>query len=102
MARALKNGGWLDNDHIYLTQELLRKQFPLIDGLQSSLLCQNDGFVPIQGEGMYKYSTIQLHITTLQHYVMTIIIIIDHLLYKVSKFIILVVTIGSHQWRIER
>ena len=43
---------------------LLRKQFPLIDGLQSSLLCQNDGFVPIQGEGMYKHSTILLHITT--------------------------------------
>ena len=100
MARALKNGGWLDDDHIYLTQELLRKQFPLIDGLQSTLLCQNDGFVPIQGEGMYKYSTIQLHITTLQqkfNYAMTIIIIIDHLLYKVSNFIILVVTIGSHQ-----
>ena len=90
MARALKNRGWLDDDHIYLAQELLRKLFSLIDGLQSSLLCQNDGFVPIQGEGMYKYGTIQLHITT-------IIIIIDHLLYKVSKFIILVVTIGSHQ-----
>ena len=66
MAQVLKNGDWLSDDHIYLAQELLRKQFPLIDGLQSSLLCQNDGFVPIQGEGMYKYSTILLYITTLQ------------------------------------
>ena len=66
MARSLKNGDWLGDDHIYLAQELLRKQFPLIDGLQSSLLCQNDGFVPIQDEGMYKYSTILLHITILQ------------------------------------
>ena len=79
MAIVLKNGDWLSDDHIYLAQELLRKQSPLLDGLQSSLLCQNDGFVPTQGEGMYKYSTFLLYITTLQqkvNYVMTIVIII--------------------------
>ena len=27
---------------MYLAQALLKKQFPLLDGLQSSLLCQND------------------------------------------------------------
>lgn len=59
MARALKDGDWLGDDHVYLAQALLKKQFPLLDGLQSSLLCQNDGFVPIQGEGMYKYSTLR-------------------------------------------
>ena len=56
MARALKNGDWLSDEHIYLAQELIRKQFPNIQGLQSTLLCQNDGFVPIQGEGMYLHA----------------------------------------------
>ena len=45
MARSLKNGDWLGNDHIYLSQELLRKQFPHIDQLQLSLLCQDDWFI---------------------------------------------------------
>ena len=51
MARTLKNGDWLSDEHIQLAQELLRKQFPDLDGLQSSLLCQNEGFIPIQSEG---------------------------------------------------
>ena len=51
MASAVKNGNWFGDDHIHLAQELLRKQFPLIDGLQSTLLSQNDGFVPIHNEG---------------------------------------------------
>ena len=94
MARALKNGDWLSDDHIYLAQELLRKQFPHIDGLQSSLLCQNNGFVPIEGEGMCKYSTIILY-PIAYHYFTTKIMFL--FIYKVSKFIILVDTIGSHQ-----
>ena len=62
MARDLKNGDWLGDDHVYLAQELIRKQFPHIDGLQSTLLCQNDGFIPIQAEGMCanNYSTVLL------------------------------------------
>lgn len=55
MARILKNGDWLSDEHIQLAQELLRKQFPHLDGLQSSLLCQNDGFIPIQSEGTMKF-----------------------------------------------
>ena len=62
MARALKNGDWLGDDHVYLAQALLKKH---LDGLQSSLLCQNDGFVPIQGEGMYKYSTLRQNLILL-------------------------------------
>lgn len=58
MARTLKNGDWLSDDHVYLAQELIRKQFPHVQGLQSTLLCQNDGFVPIQAEGMYYTNTI--------------------------------------------
>ena len=52
MIRNLKNGGWLDDQHIQLAQELLREQFPTIDGLQSSLLGQTDGFIPVQTEGI--------------------------------------------------
>ncbi len=51
MASAVKNENWLGDDHIHLAQELLRKQFPLIDWLQSTLLSQNDGFVPVHYEG---------------------------------------------------
>ena len=51
MAKTLKNGDWLGDDHIYLAQALLKEQFPFIDGLQSTLLCQDDGFIPIQSEG---------------------------------------------------
>lgn len=54
MAKTLKNGDWFNDDHIYLAQELIKKQFPYVGGLQSTLLCQNDGFVPIQAEGIYK------------------------------------------------
>ena len=52
MIRNLKNGGWLDDQHIQLAQELLREQFPTIDSLQSSLLGQTDGFIPVQTEGI--------------------------------------------------
>ena len=52
MIRNLKNGGWLDDQHIQLAQDLLREQFPTIDGLQSTLLGQNDGFIPVQREGI--------------------------------------------------
>ena len=50
MAKSVKNGVWLSDDHIQLAQEVLKKQFPHLDGLQSTLLCQNDGFIPVQSE----------------------------------------------------
>ena len=52
MIRNLKNGGWLDDQHIQLAQDLLREQFPTIDGLQSTLLGQTHGFIPVQTEGI--------------------------------------------------
>ena len=51
MTKTLQNGDWLTDDHIRLAQNLLRNQFPGIDDLQSPLLSQNDGFVPVQAEG---------------------------------------------------
>ncbi len=95
MTSALKNGDWLGPNHIYLAQELLRKQFPLIDGLKSTL-SQNDGFVPIQNEGI---NTCKIIISYSISYTIMIMqkIIVHFLSCKVSRFIILVVTIGLHQ-----
>ena len=39
-----------------LAQDLLKNQFPHIDGLQSTLLCQNDGFIPVATEGTVIYT----------------------------------------------
>lgn len=53
MEKTLKNGGWLTDEHVQLAQEILKDQFPHVDGFQSPLLVQNDGFVPVQGEGKH-------------------------------------------------
>jgi len=45
--KTLKSGGWLTDEHIHPAQEILKDQFPHIDGFQSPLLAQNDGFVPV-------------------------------------------------------
>ena len=55
MEKTLKNGGWLSDEHIELAQEILKDQFPNIDGFQSPLLSENDGFVAVQGEGKYLF-----------------------------------------------
>ena len=43
MEETLKSGGWLTDEHIDLAQEILKDQFPHVDGFQSPLLAQNDG-----------------------------------------------------------
>ena len=67
MEKTLKNGEWLSDDHIELAQEVLKKQFPHVDGLQSPLLAQNDGFVPVEGEG--NYCTLRLFIVIIFIYI---------------------------------
>ena len=52
MKEILKNGEWLTDEHILLSQELLSIQFPQIDGLQLPLLAENDGFSPVQNEAI--------------------------------------------------
>ena len=34
-------------------QDILKDQFPHVDGFQSPVLAQNDGFIPVQGEGKH-------------------------------------------------
>ena len=56
-------GEWLTDDHMFYAQELLRMQFPTIDGWQSTLLAQNNGYLPA------KMDTIQIHIVSDSHWV---------------------------------
>ena len=34
MEKTLKSGGWLTDEHIHLAQEILKDQFPHVDGFQ--------------------------------------------------------------------
>lgn len=45
-------GHELTDEDISLAHNILQKQFPHIDGLQSPLLSQTNGFIPIQHEGI--------------------------------------------------
>jgi len=40
----LLKGEWLGDEHIHLSQSLLKAQFPHVNGLQSTLLSENDSF----------------------------------------------------------
>ena len=44
MKEILVKGGQLTDEHIHLTQQLLKKKFPHLDGLQSTLLSETDDF----------------------------------------------------------
>ena len=44
MKDALLRGSWLNDEHITLALNILRLQFPSIDGFQSLLLAQTGGF----------------------------------------------------------
>ena len=56
---AIENNEMLNDKHIQAAQNLMKKQFPQLGGLQSTLLCQNKGFssaIKSHGalqEGMY-------------------------------------------------
>jgi len=63
MKDILNNGEWLTDEHVVLSQELLRNQFPHINGLQSPLLSENDGFSPVANEA------IQIHYVNGDHWV---------------------------------
>ena len=52
MKEILVKGGQLTDEHIHLAQQLLKKQFPHLDGLQSTLLSETDGFEALQHEGI--------------------------------------------------
>ena len=57
----------VEDVHIYLAQQLIQRQFPSIGGLQSTLLRQNDGFIPVRRTQKY----LQIHHVTGNHWVTT-------------------------------
>ena len=65
MKKQVVDGEWLTDDHMFYAQELLRMQFPTIDGWQSTLLAQNNGCFPA------KMDAIQIHIVSDSHWVMS-------------------------------
>ena len=40
-------GEQLTDEHIHIAQQLLKKQFPHLDDLQSTILSETDGFEPL-------------------------------------------------------
>ena len=63
MRENIITGQWLDSDHMRLAQQLLQDEHPHLDGFQSTLLSQNDGFCPVKGE------SVQIHHIDSNHWV---------------------------------
>jgi len=61
--KQISDGKPLYDEHISFAEKLLKQQFPTLDGLQSPLLSQNNGFSPVQDE------SIQIHHTGMFHWV---------------------------------
>ena len=61
----IESGGWLTDQHIHAANKLLSKQFPELQGLQSTLLSQNGGFVPVTSDG----TAVQIHFCNGNHWV---------------------------------
>ena len=53
----IEEGGLLNDRHMHAAHQLLRKQFPLLNGLQSTLLIQSNGFSPVASNGRNLYTT---------------------------------------------
>ena len=51
----LQNGQMLEDTHMMTAQNFIQQQFPQLQGCQSTLLCQNKQFVPVNGNGNGKF-----------------------------------------------
>ena len=67
MKKQIVDGDLLTDEHMFFAQELLRIQFPKIDGWQSTILAQNNGFLPA------KMDAIQIHIVSDSHWAVMIV-----------------------------
>ena len=54
----------LNDEHVTFAQNLLQQQFPILNGLQTPLLSQNNGFCPVTDESIQIHHTGQLHWVT--------------------------------------
>ena len=55
MKAVLKSGDWLSDEHMYLPQGIVQKQFSHIEGWQSTLLVQTGGFIPVRNEAIQNH-----------------------------------------------
>ena len=63
MRKKLTCDQWLDDEHMKLAQQLLKDEYPNLDGFQLTLLSQNDGFWPVRGDA------VQIHNINTNHWV---------------------------------
>lgn len=55
----------LNDKHMYAALKLLKKQFPDIDGLQPTILCQTNGFSAVSKDGMHAWEYYTMYIIIL-------------------------------------
>ncbi len=67
MRETLKSGGWLTDEHVHLAQELLQRDYPNIQGFQSTLFSQINGFTPVDSD----CESLQFHHINGDHWVLS-------------------------------
>ena len=65
LVKEILAGDELSDDHMTYANKLLHQKFPDLDGLQSPLLSQNDGFCPVKSD----CDSVQIHHTGQFHWV---------------------------------
>ena len=61
LRKTKKRGVWPQASAQWTAQKLLQQQFPLLNGLQSPLLSQNNGFCPVTRKNIQIHHTGQFH-----------------------------------------
>ncbi|KAL5475518.1 hypothetical protein EMCRGX_G025345 [Ephydatia muelleri] len=67
MKKEILDGDWLSDQHMFYAQELLRMQFPMFDGWQSTLLAQANAFIPVRMDAIQIHMTNSHWVTSLRH-----------------------------------
>ena len=65
MREELKNGDWLNDEHMSFAHQLIEQQFPDFSGMQLTLLSETYGFSPISRT----QKCIQIHFVNNNHWV---------------------------------
>ena len=67
MKKEILDGDWLSDQHMFYAQELLRMQFPMFDGWQSTLLAQANAYIPVRMDAIQIHMTNSHWVTSLRH-----------------------------------
>ena len=68
MKKEILDGDWLSDQHMFYAQELLRMQFPMFDGWQSTLLAQANAYIPVRMDAIQIHMTNSHWVTSLRHH----------------------------------